>query len=73
MILSIHVLRIVTNTFIIAAGDIALDRIEEPIIDIGVEDNSVKALARKTLAVKPFLEVASSQNLLQFQILKLLW
>ena len=62
MILSLPVLKIVTNTFVIAAWDIALDRTVEPIIDIGVEDNSVKAPARKTLVAKPNLEVATTQE-----------
>jgi len=42
LIVSILVPRVVTNT-IIAAGDVAPARTEEPIIDIGAEDNSLKA------------------------------
>ena len=60
LILFILVLRVVTITVIVAIGDTALARTKEPIIDIGAEDSSVKATARKALAVKPVLEVATT-------------
>jgi len=62
LILFILVLRVVTITVIVAIGDTALARTKEPIIDIGAEDSSVKATARKALAVKPVLEVATTQE-----------
>ena len=62
LILSILVLRVITITVLIAVGDSALARIEELIIDIGAEDSSVKVPARKAFAVKPILEVSTTQK-----------
>ena len=62
MILSILVLRVITNTIIIAVRNTILARTEEPIIDIGAEDSFIKALARKAFAVKPVLEITTTQE-----------
>ena len=63
LILSILVHRVVTNTILIVAGDVSPTRTEEPITDIGVEDNSLKAPARKAFAEKLVLEVATTHDI----------
>ena len=72
LILSILVFRVVTNTVLRSAGDAASTRAEEPIIDIGAEDNSVKAPAMKALAKNLFLRLLRHRKLLPLQLLKLL-
>ena len=62
LILSILILRVITNTFITATGDTALARTEESTINIGVEDSSVKAPPKTALAMKPVLKVATTQE-----------
>ena len=49
---------------IIAAEDTASARIEEPTIDIGAEDGSVKAPAKTALAMKPVLRLLPHRKLL---------
>ena len=63
---------IVLNTIVMTAGDVAAAQAEEPTIDTGGRDNSVKASTEKAFAVKPTFENAT-QEALQFKILTLLW
>jgi len=56
-ILSILVLRVITNTAIITIGDVTPAQAEELVIDTGEKDIPVEASAEKTLTAEPALEV----------------
>ena len=55
---------IVLNTIVMTAGDVAAAQAEEPIIDTGGRDNSVKASTEKAFAVKPTFENATQEALI---------
>ena len=57
LILSILVLRVITNTVIITTGDVAPAQAEEPVIDTSAKDIPVEASAKKAITMKPDLEV----------------
>ena len=58
LILSILVLKVITNTIIITTGDVEPAQAEEPVIDTSAKDIPVEASVKKAITMKHDLEVA---------------